>query len=341
MYKRISAIALALCALPALALAHEVYVLPPEVVAAALSSPSPNPILAFFGNEGRFFFWGAVAIILTLTIFFASTFRHLEQRTTSIFAHLKRYAHPLVRFTVGITLVVFGTTNAYFGPELSFDQLFGGANGPMQIVVLLIGVGILLGFQTRVLSFAALLIFAYATSTIGMYALNYVQHAAAYIFLIIMGGGPWTIDHHFHLGWKFRKHLEHYSPYAFPLMRVGLGASIMFAAFYAKFLHSNLALQVIERYQLDAFFPFDPLFIVLGAFIVEFLAGLMLVLGFEIRWTALFLVFWLTLAHLYFPEPVWVHLSLYGLGLALICHGYDRFTIEGRLFKRKKMEPAL
>ncbi len=327
--------------LPILASAHEVYILPPEVISEALSTTSPNPVLAYSGNEGLFYFWGFIAVVVTLTVFFASTFRRVEGWTGPLFALLKRYAHPVVRLTAGTTLIVFGITGSLYGQELPLRDLFAFSPAVVQFGMIALGISIIVGLQTRIMALLALLIYAYAASVGGFYLLTYVQHAAAYVFLILVGGGPWTIDHRFHLGWKFRKRLERFAPYAYPVLRVGLGASIMFAAFYAKFLHSNLALNVITYYRLDAFFPFDPLFIVLGAFIIEFLAGLMLVLGIEIRWTTLFLVFWLTLAHLYFPEAPWVHLSLYGFGIAIFFHGYDRYAIEGRLFKRRGAEPVL
>lgn len=327
--------------LPMLASAHEVYLLDAESISQAVAATSPNPLLAYIGNEGSFYFWGLVAIIVTLTVFFASTFRRVEAWTSPLFMRLKRFAHPFVRLTVGATLIASSLTATLYGQEIPFDAVFGAVSGLLQVTLFVIGLGVLVGLQTRILAFCALLIYGVAAFSEGLYALTYIHHAAAYAFLVLMGGGAWTIDHRFHLGWQVRKRFDRYAPYAFPLLRVGLGASIMFAAFYAKFLHSNLALNVVTTYGLERIFPFDPLFIVLGAFIIEFLAGLMLLIGFEIRWTGLFLLFWLTLAHLYFPEGWWVHLSLYGFGIAIFCHGYDRLTLEGRFLKKRLMEPAL
>jgi uncharacterized membrane protein YphA (DoxX/SURF4 family) len=119
------------------------------------------------------------------------------------------------------------------------------------------------------------------------------------------------------------------------------GFGVMFAAAYAKYFHSELAVQTVIQHHLTDFFPFDPLFIVLGALIIEFLAGLMLFLGIAIRWTGLFLIFWLTLSQLYFRELWWVHVVLFGIGFAIFCHGYDRFSLEGRLLKKKGHEPVL
>ena len=117
--------------------------------------------------------------------------------------------------------------------------------------------------------------------------------------------------------------------------------SVVYAAVYAKFLHANLTLSTIEQYHLLNFFHFDPLFVVLGAFIIESLIGIFFIVGIAIRWTAIFFLFWIGLSLLYFGEAVWPHLVLIGLNITLILHGYDRYSLEGRLFKRRLLEPVL
>jgi hypothetical protein len=67
----------------------------------------------------------------------------------------------------------------------------------------------------------------------------------------------------------------------------------------------------------------------------------MLILGIEIRWTAIFVLFWLTLSLLYFGEAAWPHLVLFGLGIALFLHGYDRYSLEGQFLKKAHTEPVL
>ena len=64
-------------------------------------------------------------------------------------------------------------------------------------------------------------------------------------------------------------------------------------------------------------------------------------LGVAVRWTALFLAFWLTMGHIFTVEAWWVHLILYGIALAIFCHGYDRWSLEGRFLRRNGREPVL
>lgn len=334
---------LAVITVPLSAFAHEVYVLDPETVRRALSMTSANPFTAYADNVYHFFFWGAVSAVVLSTMLFASFFRIFERRLDPVLFYFKRFAHPLVRLTVAASVASFGMYGALFGPELPFAQLFGAYAGAMQIAFVVFGLLIALGVYTRTISALLLGLYAYACCIFGTYLLTYTDHLGAFTLLLILGSGHWSLGQRFNMarmpnGMHF--FLRQFAPYAFPLMRMLFGFGIMFAAIYAKFIHSELALQVVLQYNLTHYFPFDPLFIVLGALIIEFLAGLMLFLGIEIRWTGLFLIFWLTLSLLYFQEAVWPHIVLFGLGTALFCHGYDRYSLGGWLLKRRGSEPV-
>ena len=337
---------LVLCLSPlAFTSAHEVYVLDEPTIAAALSADSQNPFNAYFGNERAFYFWGLVSLVVISTVLFASIFHLFEKQLYPLMSFLKRVAHPLVRLTVSATLIVFGWYGVLYGPELPLELFFGGATGIAQVVLILLGLAVGVGFFTRSMALAAMLIYFYAAATLGWYALSYVHHFGAYLFLSLMGSGLWSSDVRFGMRRGFpnaiQALLETLRPFAFPLLRMSFGAAILFAAVYAKYVHSELAYQVVIQYDLTRFLPFEPLFVVLGAFIIEFLAGLMMFFGVAVRWTALFLAFWLTMGHTFTNEEWWVHLILYGIAVAIFCHGYDRWSLEGRYLRRSGGEPVL
>jgi hypothetical protein len=119
------------------------------------------------------------------------------------------------------------------------------------------------------------------------------------------------------------------------------GISALYASWYAKLFHSNLALNTVTDYHLTKYFHFSALFIVLGALIVESLIGFFFILGIEIRFTALFFLVFLTLSLFFFGEVVWPHLILIGVNIAFILHGYDKYSIEGRFFEKDNREPVL
>lgn len=329
---------------PTAASAHEVYVLDGATIAQALAAPSPNPFSAYHGNEYEFYFWAFVSFVVISTVLCAAAFRVFEKTLTPLFYRLKPLAHSLVRLTVGVCLISFGLYGALFGPELPFSALFGAATGMAQAAFVFSGALIILGIAARSIALILLALYAYAYSVFGVYVLTYTDHLGAFLLLLILGSGPWSLGEKYNLlrmPLGLRALLHRCSHLAFPLLRILFGFGVMFAAVYAKFIHSELALQVVIQHDLTRYFPFEPLFVVLGALIIEFLAGLMVFTGVAVRWTGLFLIFWLTLSLLYFQEAVWPHIVLFGLGLAIFCHGYDRYSLEGAFLKRRGREPVL
>jgi uncharacterized membrane protein YphA (DoxX/SURF4 family) len=130
-------------------------------------------------------------------------------------------------------------------------------------------------------------------------------------------------------------------PYGFLILRVLFGTALIYTSFYAKILYSNLALMTVTKYNLTNYLHFEPHFLVLGAACVEILIGLFFILGIEIRATAIFLLFWLTLSLMFFGEVVWPHIILIGIPIAFFFYGYDKYSIEGYFFKKGDAEPVL
>lgn len=329
--------------IPSFAWAHEMYVLPPSVIAAGLAADSPDTFSAYYGNEYQFYFWAFISFVVVSTIFCATIFRVFERQSAPFFHAIKKYALPLVRLGVGSCLILFSYNDALFGPEYPFHMIFGYGYGSTFAVIatFVLGVMILAGFFTRYAALMLMALWAYAGVVVGITILDYSDFLGAFVLLYALGGGMWSLDHLFGIRGPKHKSVARLQPYAFPIMRAALGFGAMFAAVYAKYIHSQLALEVVTRYELTNYFPFDPLFVVLGALIIEFIAGAMLFFGIAIRWTGVFFIFWLTLSQLYFAEAVWPHLILFTLGLALFCHGYDKYSLEGMFFKSRKSEPVL
>ena len=332
----------ALC-LPIVASAHEVYVLGRDVIDVDTAAASPNPFSAIAGHEMQFVFWGFIAALVVSTVFAASLFHAFEQRVAPTLKRLKKYAPLSARITLGLCLIACAFYQGLFGPELAFAD-FAGTYAPLLTGVLYAaGTLVLVGYYTRIAALAAVVVYVLAAFHYGAYILTYTNYLGEMIVLAILGGyshGLHTRAHDLgrHSFAKLAKRLE---PYAFLIARVGFGIAVMFAAYYAKFLHSDLALDTIRDYNLTHYFHFDPLFIVLGAFIIESLIGLFFIFGVQVRWTAIFFLFWLFLSLIYFGESVWPHLVLLGLNITMILHGYDKYTLEGWFFGKRGREPVL
>ncbi|TSC63079.1 MAG: hypothetical protein Athens041674_327 [Parcubacteria group bacterium Athens0416_74] len=328
--------------LPSLVFAHEVYVLPLDVIQAAMANPSPDPFSAIAGNELKFFFWAFVGFVVVSTIAAATFFGAMEKRMLPTLMRLKRYALPLARLTAGLSTLSFGLMGALYGTEIPFDSLFGGVTMLMQIFFVIAGAALTLGIFTRPFALLLALVYAWAGYIYGWYIFTYTDHIGLYILLLLLGSGGYSLSRALHINeMNAPRIIEHLRPLAFPILRILFGFGIMFASIYAKYMYSALALNVVTMYSLTTYFPFDPLFVVLGALIIEFLAGVLFMLGIAVRWSSLFLLFWLSLSLIYFQEDVWPHIILFGLCGVVFLHGYDKFSLEGRLLRRRDSEPVL
>ncbi len=326
-----------------IASAHEVYILDAPTILRDVRTISPNPFEAYLTNQGRFFFWGFIAFVTVSTIFCMSLFGIFERWANPYLVRIKRYAPLVERVTLGLSLLVFAYVHALFGPELPLVGIYGVSAPIVTTLLYATGILVLLGLFTRAAALTFLLIALYSIAVHGVYMFMYTAYFVVAIVLFVVGGGVYSLDYL----WREEKGFiasfkKWFEPYEMLSLRIGFGVSIIAAAVYAKFLHTNLALDVIHIYHLTNYFQFDPLFVVLGAFIIECLIGIFIILGIEIRWTALFFLFWLMLSLLYFGEAAWPHLALFGFNIMLFFHGYDAYTLQGRFFKKYRFfEPFL
>lgn len=333
-------------ALPYAVSAHEVYVLSPQEIAAAKANPSPNPFTAIPSQERLFLESGAIAIVVVLIALHFSVSKLFEKVFDPVLFYIKRFAPFICRITFGLALLASGYFRGFFGPELPMKTIFSPAGVHIvSLLFMVMGLSLLLGFLTRFMAAAAFVFFCLAIAHFHGYMLTYVNYLGEMIVMFIVGGEKWSFDSLFQPTRKldrfFKKIAVKMEKHAFFILRLCFGTAVFYASYYAKFLHSNLALYTVRDYSLTNYFHFTPLFLVLGAFIIEALLGLCFATGFEIRFAALFYTFFLTISILFFGEAVWPHIILFGVNFAIFAHGYDKYTLEMALFQRhRRGEPV-
>lgn len=336
---------------PVAASAHEVYVLSDATIASAATEPPFDMIAVALQDMHQFLFWGFVAVFIFFSVFLVSILRPVERTLDPILMRLKPFAPAVARITVGIGLISASYFQASFGPELPLEASYGPYAHLVSLALSIIGTLMVIGFWARGAAVAALILFGLSVYMHGAYMLTYTNYLGEMIVLLLIGSHRMSV--HSLTGWseRFHKRFHFFSdklkPLAFPILRVCFGISLLYASLYAKVLHNNLALQVASlplaghQYPLAHYLGFEPHFLVLGAAIIEIVIGMLFVLGIEIRFSSLFLLFWLSLSLWYFGESVWPHIILIGIPLAFILHGYDNYSLEGRFFKKGRREPVL
>lgn len=331
--------------------AHEVYVLSPDQINQALITPPFLRWDTIVHSLEQFVFWTIVAALTVSVVFFLSLSRWIEQALYPFLNRLKKYSFTISRVTIGLGFLIAAYVGDSFGPELTLTSTFGSASPIVSGLMIAAGLLIIFGYMTRWAALVCLGVFASVAYVHGWYLLTYTNYLGGIIALLILGGHHASIEGardftKSSLGLVDRLAKE-IAPIAPALLRICFGISLLYASLYAKWIHNNLALQVTNLplaghpFNLAHYFGLDPQFMVMGAGIVEIVIAVFFILGIEIRFAALFLEFWLTLSLLYFGEAVWPHIILIGVPIALFFHGYDKYSLEGKLFNREKLEPFL
>ena len=232
---------------PVLASAHEVYVLSTETIARDIAATSPNPFIMVAQEPRLFIYYGIIGVILVSTVFAMSITHFFERLFNPLLNSLKFLAAPIARITLGVCLIASAYHFALFGPELPLEQ-FGQFSFLMQIALFATGVLCLLGLWTRTAGIIALGIFLLSVIKYDIYMLTYANYLGEICIAIILGSGRYSLDHW--MGWHqqlFKHAARKFEPYAFPLLRILFGISIVYAPLYAKLWHSQLALDVVPR----------------------------------------------------------------------------------------------
>lgn len=323
---------------PAVASAHEVYVLSQDEIRQAVAAPIPDFIGVATAHIGQFFEWMVISIVLVMAIFFASIAKPIEMLLDPILLKIKHWAPAITQATVGLALIASAAYNAAFGPELPFESIFGHFALAGRVLFGVSGLLMLFGIYPRIAGGILALLFVPLAYAKGIYTLSYATYLGEALFVLFFGASYSLTTAPFF----FKKDiLPHLHKYKFVIMRVFFGVSLIFASVYAKLIHGDLALQTVTKYHLTNYFHFDPLFLVLGAMIVEILLGLFFMVGFEVRFTSIFFLTFLTMSLVFFGEAVWPHIILIGTALSMFVHGYDRYTLTAFLSRRKDLEPVL
>jgi uncharacterized membrane protein YphA (DoxX/SURF4 family) len=327
--------------------AHEVYVLSHTQIDQAVGTPRFSMLAVVEKNMGEFTLWAFISLFAVFCVFFISILRILERYTDPFLLRLRPYAPFVGRMTIGLSFLAGAYYHAAYGPELPLSSMYGSFENIATEVLVIIGLMTIIGLFTRVAACIGLVIYAIAVWFYGWYMLMYLNYVGELIVLLLLGAHMLSVDRFFYPKKKKKTRaakktfIDILAPYSFPLLRVCFGISLIAASVYAKVIHNNLGLDTVIHYHLDTLLGFEPHFLVLGAAIIEIVIGSFILLGIEIRFTALFFEFWLVQSLVFFGEAVWPHIILIGIPIALIMYGYDNNSVEGYFFRDKEYEPVL
>ena len=278
-----------------------------------------------------------IAIVSSvLIVFLANFFFRLTKKGQKIHNYLEKlyFLGPLfVRAAISASFFFSALSWSFLGPELTLHQMIWPSI--LRAGLFTASILIALGLFTELAALIGLVIFSIGLATFGLYVTTYFNYLGEIIVLLLFGMRKWSVDKYL---FGPLKHFKNWREYETTIVRIFYGVALIYAAITVKFLHPALTVYVVEKWHLTQFhwlFPSDPLLVTMGAGIAEFAIGFFIMVGFEMRFTVLVSLFYITLSLIYFHELVWPHLMLYGISLNLIVQP-EVFTLDHLLFRKHR-----
>lgn len=327
MFKKIITLAISIFSvlfLAGSASAHVRYVLDSREVEGSLRSAAP-----FFNTPV------ILGFIIFVILLFAADYLFYKNKIKLEFIasleSLKDYVPVILRVFIGAGLIIAGLN----GWLLSVDSPMEGI-GAIEVVL---GVMLLLGLLTRIaaagllaLWFLALVTFGFGITESG--AMHHFEVAGVAVFLLMWGSSRLGVDNVAKI--NIGDSLSKYKIYDMLVLRLTIGITLIWLSIVEKLLYPGLGIAVVEKYALPTF-GFDAATFVFIAGLVEFSAGLAILLGLTTRFITLVATIFVVIGILTFGESVSSHFGFVGVALAIIIRGASGFSVDDFM---KKLEKA-
>lgn len=313
--------------------AHEVYVLTPHEIKTDYNTQASNPLQALASSHNKLLFalfFLLIGGIIGISIFLKS--KNFFKRVGGYLDKTTIIAPDLIRIAFGVSLILSASHKAVFGPELPIDSF--PFSSLLNGVLILLGVVFIFGIFSRMFASLAILVWLFFFANTGWYALNYINYLGEAIAIFLLPKQTLTIDNVFSSRFGKVSRFTRWEQYSMPATRILFGFSLFYTAISIKFLSPALPLDVVGRYHLTNYFAFDPLFVVLGAGLIEMLIATLYMLGLLQRLNTVFFLIFITLSLLFFKESVWPHYLLIALGIGIFLHRPDKMAADKYLFPR-------
>lgn len=319
-------------------IAHEVYVLDSRSTVAGGQNHTINIWHALSDSRSWLTFIICASLIAGLfgfALYLKSTpfFKSLGSRIDKA----SLFAPDLIRIAFGASLLFSASHASLYGPELPLHSFVGGRI--IQALLWVCGTALIIGLWSRLWATLAGLIWAWALLTKGVYMLTYVNYLGEAAAIYLLPLQRMSLDYivtNKNKAIRITKHAR----YSMPITRILFGLSLLYTAISVKFMDTALSLDVVNHYHLAHYFPFPPLFIVLGAGLIEVTVALLYMAGLLQRFTTIIFLVFMTLSLLFFKESVWPHYLLIAIAIGIFLHKPDNLAADKYLFSENKPPPV-
>lgn len=258
-------------------------------------------------------------------VFIGSYMRDIRFTLTSYY----EYVPWILRLALGMALIGSGVHNVLISPLLGGYAIF-------SFLQIMLGFLMLTGFLLIPAAITSFVLYLFAF-TRDFYILGNLEFAAAALAMIILDNARPGLDDILLFPSIALKEYTKYVPF---ILRVGLGGSMIFLAFYEKLLNPHLSELVVTQYTLSSFIHVSPAMWVVSAGIVELILGIFFVIGFRIRLTSAVAFIVVSFTFFFFREDVYSHITFFGILSALFVTGAGAYSVDTWIIRnRPKISP--
>ncbi|MFV1993943.1 MAG: DoxX family protein [Verrucomicrobiales bacterium] len=235
----------------------------------------------------------------------------------------------LVALLSGAMLLINTAMKIYLAPNLSLSGTgitWFGLGAQALVGILLVG-QISFSISGVLIYVAAVLAILFNPLSL---MIDYLfEFAALGLCLILVGPGLSALDRK--LMHRTGIDLEPYQHFALPVIRVGVGLSLVILAIHNKFMNPSMIVAFLDEYHLNfmpyiGFQGFSNLHYSFSAGVAETTIGLLVILGIATRFTVLALtIFFISTLIVLAPMELVGHLPLFGIAFLLIGCGGGSF----------------
>ncbi len=235
----------------------------------------------------------------------------------------------ILRLALGMALIGSGIHNVLISPLLGGYAVF-------SFLQIMLGFLMLAGFLLVPAAIAAFVLYLFAF-TRDFYMLGNLEFAAAALVMIILDNARPGLDDILLFPKIALKEFTKYVPF---ILRIGLGGSLIFLAFYEKLLNPHLSELVVTQYSLTTIIHVSPAMWILSVGIIEFILGIFLFIGFRIRLTSAITFIVLSFTFFIFREDVYSHVTLFGILSVLFVTGAGAYSVDTWITRKEpKISP--
>ncbi|MEY2703448.1 MAG: hypothetical protein RLY43_2087 [Bacteroidota bacterium] len=231
----------------------------------------------------------------------------------------------MLRLALGIALIGSGASLNLISPALYGYESFA-------TIQILLGFLIMAGFLVIPASIAALGIYIYALFQ-DVYILGNLDFFAVALALLVLDNEKPGLDDLF--GMPKISPFSNFKKYVPLILRIGIGGAMIYLALYEKIFNPNLSELIVRGFELQNVVPVSVEMWVLSAGIIEFVIGLMLILGMFTRIVSAIAFVVLSLSFFYFGEDVASHITLFGILAVLFITEGGKISVDKFLSKKK------